>query len=294
VDAGFEYGTIVKELLFGTRLLSDVASLQEVGLSDGDEVSAVCSRSLSGSFGERRIGCPTCGSHETASVTFSNGCAIVVNGREESHLVYQLGELREGPHEMELDIDFFELDGSIHPGSMIISRFDLTKRRLMIPDLDIDVLDEIFLETQRQQMKLIRLSALGGFSTLMDLCDLSNTYAFGIMANSRHWFEADVFDRVMVDVDSWRSWRRASDEEIVTKYESEWHEPEPESLPATGRLAKRARRISRGRGQKEVQQQQQQQSRLRSQEARGRRHRRRALDRSRAADRQWRTHQDDL
>jgi len=265
--------------------LNDVVSLQEAGLRDGDELSAVCSRCISGYFGERRIGCITCGSHEVASVVFSNESAVVLPFMaKEKHLSYELGELRDSDHEVELQVVFSDSDGLSYQGTLVVSKYDGTKRRLVIPDLDVDVMDAVFLEEQRQQMQAIRLGVLYG-SSLMEICEFSNTEPFRVMASSRNWFEEGVVHWVKESVHWWQCSRAPQSVEQVLLQYDEFRE----TSDAVGRLVKHELRKCRRMGQKDVQKNSE-----KKMDARLRKHRKRALHLTRASERRRSMHQDEL
>jgi len=196
---------IVNELICGLRLLSDAASLWESGLSDGDELMAVRgARLLVGEFGEKgsdevSLGC----TYEPVHVTFSEthptmylelvlsayGCEI---SRSTEIVQYTIGEVRHGSEQcvVSLDLSCVSCTGGPFQGTLYISNHDSAKRRLVIPDLDVDVLDAIYLKKRYKEMRQLRLRLLGN---LKDQCGDEERYnvfyteRYNELSNSRFW-----------------------------------------------------------------------------------------------------------
>merc|ERR1712232_1179768 len=175
------------------------------GLSDGDELVATRTKLLTGDFGERRIGCLTCGSIETVHVTFSDSLPtmeISKQGGRSQSFQYSFGEVRHGSQQSELALDLLEQKGaamctdvSTYQGALYISNTDPAKRRLVIPNLDIDVLDANYLEDKRREMQQIRLHMLGCLDVL-GLNKFFRSDAFAVLCNSRRWLAEGVMEHM--------------------------------------------------------------------------------------------------
>jgi hypothetical protein len=194
--AGFEYGMIVQELSCGPRVLADVASLQASGLSDGDVLTASLARIISGEFGERRVDCITCGSHETMHVSFSNSLPFVeisTPSGEVSTFLYVVGSVRryDSDH-FEVQLELAENENeeafSIH-GTLFVSTKDLSRRRLVVPHLDVDVLDVEYLEGKRIEMRRLRLALMEGCDLMGGLVKVDQSGVFPVLSSSRRWFQ---------------------------------------------------------------------------------------------------------
>jgi hypothetical protein len=190
--AGFEYGMIVQELTCGPRVLADVASLQASGLSDGDVLTAALARIISGEFGEQRVDCITCGSHETMHVSFSNSVPCVeistLSG-EVSTFSYVVDSVRsDDSDQLEVQLELAENEGAFpFHGTLYVSTKDLSRRRLVVPCLDVDVLDVEYLEGKRIEMRWLRLALMFDLMGALDKVEQSGVFPF--LCSSRRWFQ---------------------------------------------------------------------------------------------------------
>jgi len=159
-EGTFEYGTIVKELVFGPRLLADASSLHESALCDLDVLVAIPgttpSTLISGQFGSKWTthiafsdSSPSVEIYKTQGSYDDGHGRILFRTCASWSFQYALGEVHFGSEQQEVSLELWPQDqpavlrGYTHKGVLCMSYHDPEMRRLVIPHLDIDVLNYV-------------------------------------------------------------------------------------------------------------------------------------------------------
>lgn len=145
-------GRWVRKLVWGIRELRDEELLHDVGLSGDEELVAICEDGLVGDFESfGYIGCPCCDGlpgFDLTRVRFRpDGTALIfqsargfVPGGPPVKYRYTLGASDGGKTQLRL-VEDAPPSSQIFYGTLQVSAPDHTRRRVQIPELDIDVQD---------------------------------------------------------------------------------------------------------------------------------------------------------
>jgi len=162
--------TLMQSLLAGGKLLEENCTLQEAGLSHGEEIVAICSDAIMvGDFEEYSQGCPTCNYNSTlCHLSFHKDQTVSVqryffeNGSQ--IYSYALGELKEGPEGLERTLELRGPKDSgdqedVVKGTLHLHPSSAIERRVDIPDFNMNVTDLRFLKQQGREMSQQRMAA---------------------------------------------------------------------------------------------------------------------------------------